>query len=312
MLIIFGLRRRGHRLANVFALCGVCHSPAAQGIVRIKTFFTLFFIPLIPLGSKYRSVCTMCGATSNLTKEQADHAMRDSASSSPSRSHGPGRAWPDRPQSAGAAAVPGPVEGANPPAGEAAGRRWEPAPGPQGTTAGRHRRSGPLDRQHLPLLGHALQGVPPPVGEGDARAHHQVAHGPGDEDLTRPGHARVTRAAMCTARPPMSSPRTSTSPACRPARSSRPAPGAASTMAAAQRTAWVGAAKRASTPSPVVLTRAPSWRSSSRRTFMSNSSRTPRHWLSPSGGGPRRRVHDVGEEDDGQQAGRRRARCGHR
>jgi hypothetical protein len=75
VLIIFGIRRRGHRLANVFALCGVCRSPAAQGVIRIKTFFTLFFIPLIPLGSKYRSVCTMCGATTNLTKQQADHAM---------------------------------------------------------------------------------------------------------------------------------------------------------------------------------------------------------------------------------------------
>ncbi len=56
---------------------------------------------------------------------------------------------------------------------------------------------------------------------------------------------------------------------------------AASTMAAAQRTAWVGAAKRAASPSPVALHQAPSWRSSSRRTFTSNSSSTPRHWLSP-------------------------------
>jgi hypothetical protein len=75
VLIIFGIRRRGHRMANVFAMCGVCHSPAAQGLIRVKTFFTLFFIPLIPLGSKYRSVCTMCGATTSLSKEQADHAM---------------------------------------------------------------------------------------------------------------------------------------------------------------------------------------------------------------------------------------------
>ncbi len=75
MLIIFGVRRRGHRMANVFAMCGICHTPAAQSIIRIKTFFTLFFIPLIPLGSKYRSTCTMCGGTIALTKDQADHAM---------------------------------------------------------------------------------------------------------------------------------------------------------------------------------------------------------------------------------------------
>lgn len=62
-------------MANVFAMCGACHSPAAQGLIRVKTFFTLFFIPLIPVGTKYRSVCTMCGATSSLTKDQADQAM---------------------------------------------------------------------------------------------------------------------------------------------------------------------------------------------------------------------------------------------
>lgn len=75
MLLIFGLRRRGYRMANVFAMCGICHTPAAQAVVRIKTFFTFFFIPLIPVGTKYRSTCTMCGGTIELTKDQADHAM---------------------------------------------------------------------------------------------------------------------------------------------------------------------------------------------------------------------------------------------
>jgi len=72
VLLIFGVRRRGYRMANVFAMCGVCHTPAAQAIARVKTFFTFFFIPLIPLGSKYRSTCTLCGATVSLTKEQAE------------------------------------------------------------------------------------------------------------------------------------------------------------------------------------------------------------------------------------------------
>ena len=75
MLILFGLRRRGYRLANVFAMCGICHTPAAQAVVRIKTFFTLFFIPLIPVGTKYRSTCTLCGGTIELSKDQADQAM---------------------------------------------------------------------------------------------------------------------------------------------------------------------------------------------------------------------------------------------
>jgi hypothetical protein len=75
VLIIFGLCRRGYRMANVFAMCGICHTPAAQAVVRIKTFFTLFFIPLVPVGTKYRSTCTMCGGTIELSKDQADQAM---------------------------------------------------------------------------------------------------------------------------------------------------------------------------------------------------------------------------------------------
>jgi hypothetical protein len=75
VLLIFGVRRRGYRMVNVFALCGVCHAPAAQAVARIRTYFTFFFIPLIPLGSTYRSTCTLCGATISLTKEQAGIAV---------------------------------------------------------------------------------------------------------------------------------------------------------------------------------------------------------------------------------------------
>jgi hypothetical protein len=62
-------------MVNVFAMCGICHTPAAQAVARVRTFFTFFFIPLIPLGSKYRSTCTLCGGTISLTKEQAEAAV---------------------------------------------------------------------------------------------------------------------------------------------------------------------------------------------------------------------------------------------
>lgn len=95
MLLIFGVRRRGQRLATIFAMCGICHSPAAQAVVRIKTFFTFFFIPLIPLGSKYRSTCTLCGGSVSLTREQADHAvatMQEQRAAAPAP--GPGQPAP--------------------------------------------------------------------------------------------------------------------------------------------------------------------------------------------------------------------------
>jgi hypothetical protein len=124
MLIIFGVRRRGHRLANVFAMCGVCHSPAAQGIVRVKTFFTLFFIPLIPIGTKYRSVCTMCGATSSLTREQADRAVAGAqqqaaqsamAAAAPSPGVPVAGSFAQGPAAMAPPPQPGSTEGENPP-----------------------------------------------------------------------------------------------------------------------------------------------------------------------------------------------------
>jgi hypothetical protein len=34
--------------------------------LRRRTKFTLFFVPLIPLGSSYHLVCVACGATTNI------------------------------------------------------------------------------------------------------------------------------------------------------------------------------------------------------------------------------------------------------
>jgi hypothetical protein len=75
VLIIFGLKRRAHRLATIFALCLSCQTPAAQVLVSVRTFFSLFFIPVIPLGTKYRTTCTMCGNATIVSSEYADRLM---------------------------------------------------------------------------------------------------------------------------------------------------------------------------------------------------------------------------------------------
>jgi hypothetical protein len=74
-IIIFGIRRKQYRLATVFAVCSVCHSPAAQAVVRVRAFFTLFFLPVIPLGHTYRTTCTMCGRSVKVAKESAEHLV---------------------------------------------------------------------------------------------------------------------------------------------------------------------------------------------------------------------------------------------
>jgi hypothetical protein len=71
VFLIFGIKRMAKRLATVFALCGHCATPAAQVVGSRSTWFSLFFIPVIPLGSKYFSTCTLCGTTTSLDKAQA-------------------------------------------------------------------------------------------------------------------------------------------------------------------------------------------------------------------------------------------------
>ncbi|HWF15049.1 MAG TPA: hypothetical protein VG244_02595 [Acidimicrobiales bacterium] len=75
MFIIFGLRRKAHRLATIFALCASCQTPAAQVLLSVRTFFSLFFVPVLPLGIKYRTTCTMCGASTVVSAEYADRLM---------------------------------------------------------------------------------------------------------------------------------------------------------------------------------------------------------------------------------------------
>jgi hypothetical protein len=75
VFFIFGIRRKASRLATVFFVCTLCHTPAAQAVTRVRTFFTLFFVPLIPLGSSYRTTCTFCGRSVKITKDGADQLV---------------------------------------------------------------------------------------------------------------------------------------------------------------------------------------------------------------------------------------------
>ena len=83
MIVIFGIRRKAYRLATVFALCRLCGSPAAQAVTRVRTFFSLFFVPLVPLGSAYRSTCTLCGQTVKITQSEAEQLVVQARSGNP-------------------------------------------------------------------------------------------------------------------------------------------------------------------------------------------------------------------------------------
>lgn len=86
-MIIFGMRTMSKTLAMITLVCGRCGNPSAHRIVQRSRWFTLFFIPLIPLGFSRYSTCTYCGATAKLTKEEAqrlvEHAQATAGAPTP-------------------------------------------------------------------------------------------------------------------------------------------------------------------------------------------------------------------------------------
>lgn len=70
-MIIFGFRSYLHTLAMITLVCGRCGNPAAHSLKKRVTKFTLFFVPLFPISSKYMIQCTFCGAAQEVSKEQA-------------------------------------------------------------------------------------------------------------------------------------------------------------------------------------------------------------------------------------------------
>jgi hypothetical protein len=59
-------------LAVIFTMCSFCHTPAAHAVTRLRKFFTLFFIPVLPIGTKYTTTCTLCGRSALISRETAD------------------------------------------------------------------------------------------------------------------------------------------------------------------------------------------------------------------------------------------------
>jgi DNA-directed RNA polymerase subunit RPC12/RpoP len=60
-MIIWGIRWFATTLGQLLYSCSNCGKKTAHSAVVQKGWFTLFFIPLIPIGKKYLIVCNLCG-----------------------------------------------------------------------------------------------------------------------------------------------------------------------------------------------------------------------------------------------------------
>ncbi len=75
MFILFGTRSMVKALAMVTFLCTTTNQPAAHRLSQITRWFTLFFIPVFPIGRRYVLTCSACGQSSKLAKQQADEIV---------------------------------------------------------------------------------------------------------------------------------------------------------------------------------------------------------------------------------------------
>jgi hypothetical protein len=99
-VLIFGTSTRTVQLAMLNLLCQFCGNPSAHALRKRVTKFSLFFIPLFPLGAAgYTLQCTFCGGTSQVTKDNADQLLAQGAGQQP----GP---QPGQPQGYGQPSAP--------------------------------------------------------------------------------------------------------------------------------------------------------------------------------------------------------------
>jgi hypothetical protein len=74
MFLFIGVFPRERGLAVVSFTCEYCRTPAEQRVIEIGSRLWLFFLPLFTFSRRYLVVCTNCGGTTELTREQARHA----------------------------------------------------------------------------------------------------------------------------------------------------------------------------------------------------------------------------------------------
>lgn len=77
-MLIFGLGVKEVLLATLVFVCETCGNSAAHQLVKRVRKLSLFFIPLIPVGTRYFDSCTACGRVMEVSRDQAETATRQS------------------------------------------------------------------------------------------------------------------------------------------------------------------------------------------------------------------------------------------
>ena len=76
MLVIIGFGVKETLLSTLVVSCETCGNHAPHQLSKQSRRFSLFFIPLFSVGTRYLDSCTACGRVIEVSKEQAETASR--------------------------------------------------------------------------------------------------------------------------------------------------------------------------------------------------------------------------------------------
>ncbi len=74
-MIIFGSKTKPKVLGGIRAACKGCKRQTEHGFVKVTEWFTLYFIPLIPLSNDLFCICGACGAKAKIEGEHKKRIM---------------------------------------------------------------------------------------------------------------------------------------------------------------------------------------------------------------------------------------------
>lgn len=70
-MLIFGIGVREFLLTTLVFVCERCGNNAPHQLIKRVRKLSLFFIPLLPIGTKYLDSCTACGRVIDVPQAEA-------------------------------------------------------------------------------------------------------------------------------------------------------------------------------------------------------------------------------------------------
>lgn len=71
-MIIYGYRSRNKVMGQLPYVCPQCKRNGYHAVVRTSRYFTLFWIPIIPIGKSTTARCNLCGYQEKVDNKRAD------------------------------------------------------------------------------------------------------------------------------------------------------------------------------------------------------------------------------------------------